>query len=53
MRGATARKIRKKIFGEGSQATVDRREYGRYKTGQVVNLGKRVQYQLAKKEMRK
>ena len=50
MRGQTARALRKKVFGHGKQATVDKRRYGRVKgTGQIINIGLRAQYQLAKR----
>ena len=51
MRGAKAKAIRREVYGEMGQATVDTRKYGAFKSNPrtIINTGKRRTYQARKK----
>lgn len=50
MNGKVAKKIRKEVYGKWKEIGVSKRAYDEQFGGQLISVGKRRQYKLAKKE---
>ncbi len=50
MNGKVAKKIRKEVYGKWKEIEVAKRAYDEQFGGQLISVGKRRQYKLAKKE---